>query len=400
MNPLVSTPVVVAVSGGIAAYKAADLVSSLVQAGAVVDVIMTRGAREFVRPLTFQALTHRTVHEDLFAPWSEASLGHVSLARDAALLIVAPASANTITRLALGMADDLLGAVALSTRAPILLAPAMEHHMVHHPATRGNLDTLVARGATLVGPASGRLASGETGDGRLAAIPDIIAAARWLLGRAGPMAGRHVVVTAGGTREPIDPVRYLTNGSSGLMGYAIARAAIDAGATVCLISAPVALPPVPGAEMVRVETAQEMAAAVGEQTGWADVLIMAAAVSDFRPASVAGEKVKKRGDGSGLSLDLVPNPDILASLDRPGLLKVGFAAETEDLIANARSKLVAKGLAMIVANDARVAIGRPDNEVVFLTPGTDPEPLPRMAKDDLAAILIARIAGLLDRDRA
>ena len=395
MSVLAGTSIVVAVSGGIAAYKAADLVSSLVQAGAIVDVILTRGAAEFIRPLTFQALTHRDVHEDLFAAWSETSLGHVSLARDASLLLVAPASANTIARLALGLADDLLGAVALSTRAPILLAPAMEHHMYHHPATRGHLDVLESRGATLVGPASGRLASGESGDGRLAPVPEIIAAARRVIGRDGPLAGRRVVVTAGGTREPIDPVRYLTNGSSGRMGYAIARAALDAGATVCLVTTPVALSPVPGAEMVTIETAREMAAVVDAKIAGADVLVMAAAVSDFRPVSTAAQKVKKRGNAAGISLDLVPNPDILADIDQPGLLKVGFAAETEDLIVNARAKLAAKGLAMIVANDAREAIGRPDNEVTLLTPGHDPELLPRMDKEALADILVQRVAALL-----
>lgn len=399
MNPLASASIVVAVSGGIAAYKAADLVSSLTQAGARVEVILTRGAREFIRPLTFQALTHRPVHEDLFEPWTEASLGHVSLARDTALLIVAPASANTIARLALGMADDLLGAVALATRAPILVAPAMEHHMYHHPATRGHLTTLRGWGVTVIGPTSGRLASGETGDGRLASVPEIIGAARQVLGRGGPLAGRRIVVTAGGTREPLDPVRYLTNGSSGLMGYAIARAAIDVGATVSLISTPVVLPAVVGAEMIHVGTALEMATAVDEQTARADVLVMAAAVADFRPATAAAHKVKKQGGTATMTLDLVLNPDILAGLDRPGLIKVGFAAETDDLVANARAKLDAKGLAMIVANDARDAIGSPDNEVVLLTPGAEPEYVPRMDKDDLAAILIARVGTLLAGNR-
>ncbi|MDP9362717.1 MAG: bifunctional phosphopantothenoylcysteine decarboxylase/phosphopantothenate--cysteine ligase CoaBC, partial [Chloroflexota bacterium] len=226
MTSLRHANVVLAVSGGIAAYKAADLASRLVQVGAVVDVILTAGAQEFVRPLTFAALTKRPVRTTPFAPWTEESSGHISLAHDADVLVVAPASANVLARIALGLADDLLGTVALSTRAPLVLAPAMEHGMFHHPATQTHLATLRGRGAIVVGPESGRLASGATGDGRLASIDRIVGTLRATLGRNGPLAGRRVVVSAGGTQEPLDPVRFLGNRSSGAMGYALAAAAV------------------------------------------------------------------------------------------------------------------------------------------------------------------------------
>ncbi len=399
MIPLASARLVLGVSGGIAAYKAADLASRLVQAGARVDVILTAGARAFVQPLTFEALTKRPVAPDLFAPWTETSFGHVTLGREANLLIVAPASANTIARLALGLADDLLGAVALSTEAPLLLAPAMEHGMYHHPATQGHLSTLRQRGALEVGPEAGRLASGYHGDGRLAAIETIVGAIRAALGRGGPLAGTRLVVTAGGTHEPIDPVRYIGNRSSGAMGYAIAQAAIDRGAAVALVTGPTNLAPPYDAEVTRVETAEEMRTAVERAAEGVDALVMAAAVADFRPASVASEKIKKRPGQEIMTLQLTRNPDILGNLDHPGLVKVGFAAETTDLLANARIKLEMKGLALIVANDAVATLGSAESTATILRPDAPPEPLPTMGKADLAGVILDRLTPLLQQRR-
>ena len=395
MTLLASARIVLGVSGGIAAYKAADLASRLVQAGARVDVVMTRGALEFVRPLTFQAITKRPVHADVFEAWTETSCGHLTLAREADLLIVAPASANTIARLALGFADDMLGAVALSATAPLLLAPAMEHGMYHHPATQAHLAALRSRGATVVGPESGRLASGYRGDGRLAAVDTIVGAVRAVLGRDGPLAGKRLVVTAGGTREPLDPVRFLGNRSSGLMGYVLAQAVIDRGGAVTLVTGATHLSAPYGAEVVRVETAEEMLAAVHRAIPDADALVAVAAVADFRPVAPREHKIKKQAGQETMTIELARTPDILASVDQPGLVKVGFAAETEDLVENARAKLEAKKLAMVIANDAAATIGNPDSRAVIIRRGAPPEQMPSMSKSELAEAIIDRLLPLL-----
>ena len=395
MSRIASARLVLGVSGGIAAYKSADLASQLVQAGGQVDVVMTSGAQEFVRPLTFQAITKRPVHSEVFEAWTETSFGHVTLAAEADLLIVAPASANTLARLALGFADDMLGAVALSTQAPLLLAPAMEHGMYHHPATQAHLATLRTRGAKIVGPESGRLASGYQGDGRLAAAERIVGAVRAVLGRDGPLAGKRLVVTAGGTREPLDPVRFLGNRSSGLMGYALAQAAIDRGGAVTLVTGPTHLPVPYGAEVVRVETAEEMCAAVHRAVPGADALVAVAAVADFRPVAVSAQKIKKQAGQETMTIELARTPDILASVDQPGLVKVGFAAETEDLVENARAKLEAKKLAMVIANDAAATIGNPDSRAVIVRRGVPPEQMSTMSKSELAEAIIDRLLPLL-----
>ena len=395
MTLLQGKHIVLAVTGGIAAYKAAALASLLLQQGAVVDVIMTESARSFVQPLTFAALTHRPVHAEALAGWDDKASGHVTLASDADLLLVAPATAASLARLALGLADDLLGLVALSTSAPLLVAPAMEHHMWHHPATQEHVHTLRSRGATIVPPESGRLASGASGDGRLAAPEAIHQAALTLLAHAGALAGRHVVVTAGGTREAIDPVRYIGNRSSGQMGYAIANAAARAGARVTLISGPVTLPEPPGVAVVPVESARDMETAVHEAIPGADALVMAAAVSDYRVARAADRKLKKEAGSTTLDLHLVQNPDILAGVNQAGLLKIGFAAETDDLLANAARKLASKGLAMLVANDAVETIGAPDSRAWLLFPGGRIDDLPRMSKDHVAQRIVEEIARLL-----
>jgi phosphopantothenoylcysteine decarboxylase / phosphopantothenate---cysteine ligase len=393
---LVDSTIVLGVSGGIAAYKAADLASKLVQAGARVDVIMTQSAGEFIRPMTFEAITRRPVHTTVFEGWSEAHSGHITLADEADILVVAPATANTIARLAHGYADDMLTVTHLSSTPrgiPLVIAPAMEHNMFHHPATQQNLQTLRSRGAWIVDPEHGRLASGAIGVGRLAPVEHILATIEQALGSGGPLAGRKFVVTAGATQEAIDPIRILTNRSTGKMGYSIARAALRAGAEVTLITAPTALGIVHGAKTVHVDSAISMRDAVQDQVIGADVLIMAAAVADYRPISVAREKIKKTDDD--LSIHLTRNPDILGSVETPGTIRVGFAAETIDHESNALEKLERKNLDLIVMNDARDAMGSDLNTVtLYFRDGRveTPDPGP---KTELGDVLVDRIAEMI-----
>jgi len=387
--------IVLGITGGIAAYKAAALCSHLVKAGAVVDVIMTDAARQFIAPLTFQALTHRPVVTGMFTLLAETEIGHVSLAQRADLLIIAPLTANTLARLAMGLADNMLTTTALATRAPLLLAPAMESHMWSNPLTQENVARLrERRDITLVGPAEGRLASGALGVGRMAEPEEILDAACWVLARHGPLAGRRVIVTAGGTREPLDPVRFIGNRSSGQMGYALARAARDRGAQVTLIST-VGRPAPFGVERVSVETAGQMRDAVLDALPTADLLLMAAAVADYGPAMAAEHKIKKR-EGS-LTLELVPTPDILAEVARvrrPGQILVGFAAETENLLANAQEKLKRKRLDLIVANDARQAIGAASSQVTIIGADGRVEELPLLPKEEVAGRILERVMSL------
>lgn len=392
---LLGRKVILGVSGSIAAYKVVQVARDLTQAGARVDVLMTEGATRFVTPLTFQTLTRRPVITDLWQDWSEDAQGHISLGEEAEVMLVAPASAQTIARLALGLADDMVGLTALATYAPLVLAPAMNYHMWEHPATREHVRTLQERGATLVTPLEGALASGAVGEGRLAPPSDIVGAVRWRLGRNGRLCEKRVVVTAGGTREPLDPVRYVGNRSSGRMGYALAQAALDEGADVTLVSANVGLDAPWGASVVRVGTAAEMLQATVAACGRADALVMAAAVADYRPEACSEGKLKKTGEA--LELRLVETPDILASISRPGLVRVGFAAETDDLLANARTKLARKGLDLIVANDAARTIGAIDADLTLLyADGRRTEP-GRLSKEDAAACVIEAVAGLLGR---
>jgi phosphopantothenoylcysteine decarboxylase/phosphopantothenate--cysteine ligase len=394
--------VVLGVSGGIAAYKSADLTSRLVKAGALVDVVMTAAATEFVRPLTFQALTHRPVALEMFALLQETEIGHVSLGQRADLMVVAPATANTLAKLACGLADNLLVTTALACRAPILLAPAMESGMWANPATTANVQILRDRGMHLIGPESGRLASGGTGSGRMSEPADILEACRWLLGRRGPLAGRTVVVTAGGTREAIDPVRFVGNRSSGKMGFALAAAARDRGAEVVLVHGPGGGRVPHGSRGVAVESAEEMRQAVLAAAAGADALLMAAAVADYRPGEAAAHKIKK--DGETLRLELARTADILAEVallrgrsGRPRAV-VGFAAETRDLVANARDKLARKRLDLIVANDVAAAgsgFEVDTNRVTLLDPSGAAEELPLMSKAEVAERVIDRLVGLL-----
>lgn len=389
--------IVLGVSGSISAYKAVDLASALVQSGAVVDVILTQAALQFITPLSFVALTGRPVHVCVFDGWDGGEAGHVGLARNAEAMIVAPASANTIARLAHGLVDDMLTAVALFTPAPILVAPAMEHHMWHHPATQANVRTLQSRSVTVIHPDRGRLASGAMGDGRLPARETLITALVNVFQGTGALAGRKVVVTAGGTREPLDPVRYLGNRSSGQMGIALARAAREAGADVRLIATEsVGILP-DHIDVTRVATAAEMMEAVEEAVENADVLIMAAAVADFRPAMQASSKIKKSGDAGEMVLRLVKNPDILTTIQAPGLIKVGFAAETDALIEHASKKLERKGLAMIVANDAVRTIGSNRSEATLLFANRPPIQLAEGPKPEVARSIIREVVTLVDQ---
>jgi phosphopantothenoylcysteine decarboxylase/phosphopantothenate--cysteine ligase len=383
--------VVLGVTGSIAAYKAADLASKLVQAGASVDVVLTPSATEFVTPLTFRSLTPGSVIVDMF----EAAIEHVELARRADVVVVAPATATTIARLAHGLAEDMVSLTVLATKAPVLVCPAMDSQMFENPATQANLETLRGRGMTIVEPEMGRLASGRMGPGRLPDSETILGAIRYVLGRGGDLAGCKVVVTAGGTREPIDPVRYVGNYSSGKMGYAVAEAARDRGAEVVLVSAPTALPTPYGVRLVPVQQAAEMRDAVVGECRDAQALVMAAAVADYRPSATAEQKMKRHAET--LSLELTRTPDILAEAGK-GFIRVGFAAESEELVANARRKLESKGLDLIVANDItgpETAFDADTNRVVILDRAGGEERLPVMTKYEVARRILDRVVELL-----
>lgn len=404
--------IVLGVTGSIAAYKAVDLASKLTQAGALVDVIMTRAAQQFVTPLAFQSVTGRPVYTDLWGADSSGGLpthiAHVGLGESADVLVIAPATANTLAKLAHGLADDLLSVTALAVRCPLLIAPAMDGGMYQHPATHENIETLIARGAYHIEPQEGRFASGLVGKGRLPETPALIGHIRRVLGRVtGTLAGRSIVISAGGTSEAIDPVRYITNRSSGKQGYALAQAALDAGASVTLISAAWNLNVPVGALMVPVRSAAEMLAAVLQHSAGADALIMAAAVADFRPQTVAAHKIKKGAEGDGLTLTLERTADILMEVkaQREALgyprLCVGFAAESENLLANARAKLEQKGLDLLVANDISATdagFGADTNRVTILDSGGGQQAVELASKASISEEIIARVAALLGTD--
>ncbi len=396
-SPIEGAHILLGVSGGIAAYKAADIASKLVQLGAHVTVALTENGSRFVGVATFEAITQQPVHTSVFAPWTQDWHGHISLGQRSDAIVVAPATAGVIARLANGMAEDMLGASVLASRCPLLIAPAMEESMYQHLATQQNIDTLRSRGGVVVGPESGRLASGDLGFGRMSEPATIVGAVRATLGLNGVLAGRKLVITAGGTREPIDPIRYIGNRSSGLMGYSIAQAAIDSGADVTLICGTTAPSAPYGAFVMNVETVADMKAAVDEAVTNADVLIMTAAVSDFRPANAFTSKIKKAEGNGRLSLHLETTEDILASIQRPNLIKIGFAAETADLESNAQKKISAKSLDLIVANDAVATIGSQTSKATLIEPDGTIERLPMMDKRELGRFLVARVSSLLDR---
>ena len=388
--------VVLGVTGSIAAYKAAELASKLTQAGAKVDVVMTKCATEFVTPLTFRSITHRPVATDMFANPDEYDIEHIALAERAEVVVIAPATANIMAKLAAGIADDMLCCTVLATKAPVVLAPAMNVHMWENAITQENLTKLRNRGFKIVEPGYGALACGETGKGRLADVEDILAAIRRILDRKSDLAGKHVVVTAGGTQEPIDPVRLICNRSSGKMGYALAEAARERGAKVTLISAPTTLPAPDGVEMVQVQTALQMREAVLKAVPGTDALIMAAAVADYRPATAAKSKLKKE-EFPLMQLDLIRNPDIISEV-KGNLIKVGFAAESENAVQNATVKLKNKGLHLIVANnitEAGSGFGADTNKVALIDARGNVDELPLMPKSEVAHRILDKVVSLL-----
>lgn len=399
MNLFQDTTIVLGVTGSIAAYKSAAIASRLHQLGANVHVAMTDAAAQFVGPLTFAALTHNPVLRDVLALTADAKIEHVTFAKRAQLLIVAPATANTMAKLAHGLADDVISAVALDTRAPILIAPAMETGMWEHPATQENLETLKQRGVFVVEPGAGNLASGAQGKGRMAEPHEIVAVARHILARGGPLAGKRIVITAGGTREAIDPVRVISNHSSGKMGYALADEALSRGAEVSLITSLDDLPDPFGARISRVVSTQDLLDAVLREMRGADVLIMSAAPADFRPASSAEQKIKKEALAE-LTIPLVRNPDILGEVariraaappDAPRVV-VGFAAETNDLLANARAKLQRKNLDLMVANPVPQTFGSEMVKATLLKRDGTVLDLPPRTKEELAGVIFDEIA--------
>jgi phosphopantothenoylcysteine decarboxylase/phosphopantothenate--cysteine ligase len=394
---LAGRELILAVTGSIAAYKAAYLLRELRRAEAGVTVVMTAAAREFVAPLTFRTLSARPVLTDLFDPQEPAAVEHVALAERADLTVVAPATAHALARAALGLADDFLGTLLLAVRGPVLFAPAMDGGMWDHPAVRAHVGTLRARGAAVLEPGHGDLASGLHGQGRFPEVADIVETAVRLLWPRRDLAGDHVLVTAGPTREPLDPVRYLTNRSSGRMGYAIAAQAARRGAVVTLVTGPTHLPPPSGIRVIPVQTAIEMRDAVLHAAGAATIVIKAAAVADYQASRPATEKIRSRQEG--LTLDLTPTPDILQELSgrKESRFLVGFAAETHELREHARAKLVAKGVDLIVANDvSRTDIGfdATDNEVVLLDRWGGVVALPRRPKVEVADLILDRVEEL------
>ena len=395
MSVLQGARVVLYVTGGIAAYKASDLASKLTQAGTEVDVVLSRAAEDFVGPLTFQALTQRTVYRSGDAMTAENEIAHVRLAADADVLLVAPVTANAIARLAHGQADDLGSAVALSTQAPIVIAPAMEPGMYANPATQDNLATLRRRGVRVIEPESGRLASGAEGKGRLPETPVLLDVLRATLGRNGPLRDRVLVVSAGGTREYMDPVRFIGNPASGRQGVELARAAIERGATTRLVLGSGTVEPPAGAETTRVESAEEMLEALREAVSGCDALIMNAAVGDYRPASISDVKLKRGGEPAGI--DLIENPDLLQSL-QGDFLRIGFAAETNDHLENARSKLLGKELDALVVNDVAGSVtgfAAETNAVTILRPEHPDLEVPLTSKSGVASAVLDVVVEMI-----
>lgn len=405
--PFQNKRIVLGVTGSIAVYKSVELASRLTQAGSLVDVILTHSASEFVTPLTFQSVTGQPAYTDNDLWGSQGHILHIGLAKDAQQMVIAPITANTIAKLAHGLADNLLTVTALAARCPILIAPAMDGGMYAHPATQANLETLKKRDATIIGPAEGHLASGMMGIGRMVEPGELLGHLRYQMSRRGPLRKKKIVVTAGGTFEPIDLVRGMTNRSSGKQGFAIAQAAIDHGADVILIAGKNHLPVPIGAEYYQVNTAEEMLAAVLDAIPHASALVMAAAVADFRPAIAAKEKIKKASGFTTLSLEVTT--DILSAVaelkSKSGFpeITVGFAAESQNLLENAKQKLEAKKLDLIIANDISASDAGFEvdtNRVFLLDAGGGKEELPLMGKDEVARFVLERVIGLLGLARS
>jgi len=394
---LANKTVVLGITGSISAYKAADLASRLVQAGAGVRVVMTEAATKFIAPLTLRSITGGSVVTDMFETPAEVAIEHVTLAEAADMVVIAPATANVIARMAVGIADDVLTCTVLATKAPVIIAPAMDVNMFQNQITQDNLAKLKDRGFIIVEPGYGHLASGKIGSGRLAEVGEILGTIKQVLGRSGDFAGRCIVVTAGGTQEPIDPVRHIGNRSSGKMGYAVAEAARDRGAEVKLVTAPTSLPDPIGVEIFHIRTANQMKEAVAKAVKKADALVMAAAVADYQPKEVAKNKIKKQAPA--LTLELVRTPDILTEV-KGNFIKVGFAAESEDILANARKKLEKKQLDIIVANDitdADSGFGVDTNKVTLIDRSGKTESLPLLTKREVADRILDRVVGMMGK---
>ena len=394
-GPLVNKHIVLGVTGSIASYKAIDLASKLTQAGALVDTILTYGATQFVTPLAFRSITHRDVITDLYDLDSEFSNEHVALARRADIVTIVPATVNCIAKLAWGMADDPLTTTVVATEAPLLIAPAMDGNMYSHPATQDNLQILERRGVVIVGPDQGYLASGLSGKGRLVDPTQLVGHIAAALGKKGDLSGKKIVISAGGTQEPIDPVRVITNNSSGKMGYAIAEAARDRGAEVILITAPTSLSDPPSITVKNVTTAAEMCSLVLSEVIDSDALIMSAAVADYRPKTSAEQKIKK--SNSGLTIDLTKTEDILEKATG-NFVKVGFSAESENLVSNATEKIGRKSLDLIVANDITdpdSGFGKDTNKVVIIDDQLQAEHLPILTKYDVGNEILNRVLKVL-----
>ncbi|TET18176.1 MAG: bifunctional phosphopantothenoylcysteine decarboxylase/phosphopantothenate--cysteine ligase CoaBC [Dehalococcoidia bacterium] len=392
---LANKTVILGITGSLAAYKAADIASKLTQAGARVEVVMTESATKFITPLTLRSITSRPVVTDMFELASEFSIEHVALAEAADVVVIAPATACVMAKLAAGISDDELTCTVLATEAPVIVAPAMHASMFQNSVTQQNLAKLKARGFTIVGPEYGRLASGKVGLGRLAETDKIIDTIGQVLSQGRDLTSKRIVVTAGGTQEPIDPVRHIGNRSSGKMGYALAEAARNRGAEVKLITAPTSLPEPVGTEVVSVKTAAEMKEAVARAVIQADALIMAAAVADYQPKSVAEAKIKK--ETPTLTLELIRTPDILTEV-KGNFLKVGFAAESQNIVANAKQKLERKQLDLIVANDITdpsSGFGADTNKVTLIDKQGNVEDLPLLTKREVADRILDRVVSLL-----
>lgn len=401
ISALAGRQILLGVSGSIACYKIIDLASKLTQAGAIVDVVLTAAAQKFVTPLAFQSVTGRPAHASV---WSEdAHVLHVGLAEHADLLVIAPATANTLAMLAHGTADELLGVTHLAARCPMLCAPAMDSGMYTHPATQANVATLLARGVTMIGPVAGRMASGLSGLGRMAEPAELFGAIRHAVSSAGPLRGKRVLVSAGGTQEAIDPVRMITNRSSGKQGFAIAQAALDLGAQVTLVSGPAGLATPHGAARINVTTAAQMADAVLAECGAADVIVMAAAVADFRPLQCAADKIKKTGAMPVIelerTLDIIGAVSDLRTRHARRQLLVGFAAESRDVVAFALDKARRKGLDFVVANDISepgAGFNVDTNHVTLVYPDGRTEPLAMMDKSAVAEHVLQRVVAQLE----
>ena len=402
---LTNKRIVLGVSGSIACYKSIDLASKLTQAGALVDVILTEAAQKFVSALAFQSVTGRTVYRDL---WDEdGHVAHVKLGESADLFVVSPATAHTLGKLANGLADNMLTVTALTARCPMLVAPAMDGGMYEHAAVQANLAQLQRRGVTLIEPKEGRMASGLVGKGRLPETAEMLGHIRMALGRDGALAGKRVLVTTGPTRESFDPVRFISNRSTGKQGTAMAQAALDMGAQVTLIRGPIAQPAPTGAAIVEIETAIELHDAVMAQLGEIDVLVMVAAVGDFRPKSQSTQKIKKKpGDDTPMVVELARNPDILAAVkqkrEQTGLdfLTVGFAAETENVVANGRSKLERKGLDLIAINDVsgqQTGFGVETNQILLLARDGQDTNIPLSSKAAVSTIILEQVVSRLEK---